>query len=374
MNDKKINILFVTYSIDVGGLEMVVLNLIKKLDKDKFQPFVCTFKKKCDLEQEFIENGIKVYVIEKKEGIDWALPIKIGRLIRRLKIRLVHTHNVSPWLYVGVAKIMAPAVKLVHTEHSKLPLKKKALIMAERLLSLFSFVIADSRDVESFLIDVVKISKEKLRVVYNGIDCERFDKKVDVIRKKEELDIAPEEKLVGVVARLVPVKNHAGLLRAFKFVISKIPNVTLLIIGDGFLKNELEVLRDELKIEDKVRFLGNRADIPELLSILDLFVLFSMSEGFSIALLEAMAARCAIVTTNVGGNVELIEDNTNGVFVPAGDENKLFEAMGKLLVSKELTGKLGREARAMIETNFGIEKMVLEYTKAYCQILKVGSK
>jgi glycosyltransferase involved in cell wall biosynthesis len=170
---------------------------------------------------------------------------------------------------------------------------------------------------------------------------------------------------VGIVARLSPEKDHALVFRAFEKVLGAVKNIRLLVIGDGAERANLEKLARQLRIDHKVTFTGFRKDIPDLLALLDLFVLCSRTEGMPLTLLEAMAAGKAIVCTSVGGIPGILESEVNGLLIPPEDEAGLAAALRKLIQDRSLAIRLGKQARRDAEQKYSIEKMVGDYETLY---------
>jgi glycosyltransferase involved in cell wall biosynthesis len=210
-------------------------------------------------------------------------------------------------------------------------------------------------------------TRARLLAVPNGIRIDRFAEASASTRARlaSTLDLGADARVAGTVGRLDPVKDQAMLLRAFSRVHEVLPRAALLLIGDGALRGELETLAGSLGIGARVRFLGDRDDVPDLLGGLDLFVLPSRSEGYSIALLEACASGLPIVATDVGGNREIVEDRCNGRLVPAGDERAFAEAMRELLDDPVRASRLGRAGREWAKAQASLQAMAERYQRLY---------
>jgi len=204
-----------------------------------------------------------------------------------------------------------------------------------------------------------------VQFIPNGIDGSFYQDPPPRSELLNELGLNESIKLVGIVARLDPIKNHALLINAMKIVHERIPEARLIVVGDGPLRGELEQLTSELDLKDVVIFIGERSDVPRILSGLDLFVLSSLSEGMSITLVEAMAAGLPIVVTDVGGNPLLITSGDNGLLVPSNDCKAMNDEITRLLNDRVLSKRLGSEARDRFNAKFTLHKMIEKHREIY---------
>lgn len=367
-------IMHITTSLNVGGLETFLLELLRLTNRECFSPYVCTMTSGGQLVGEFEELGIPISVLSQRAGLDYAMPFRMASLLRRQQIDLVHTHNVSPWLYGLIAAKMARVHHLVHTEHSNVPELQKKLYRVEKFLSYGTdFIIADSTVVNVHLIKAQGIAPERVKTIYNGIDEQKYGGRSKRAKTRSELGIGPEENVIGTVGRLVPIKNHAGLLKAFSKVQREFCNVKLLIVGDGELRASLESQAQILELDHRVLFLGSRRDVPRLLQAMDVFVLSSFSEGLPISLLEAMASGLPIVATDVGGNREVIGDDEAGVLVPADSDEHLAAGIRMFLARPELRREKGCAAQQRVRERFSLRKTVRRYEEIYHNLFSGGT-
>lgn len=359
----KINILHVTLSLDIGGLEVLLVELLQKIDKNKYSLSVCALQKEGQLKGELERQGIPVYSIPKKEGIDYFLPFKLKALIKQIKADIVHTHNSTPWIYSAAAvSLLNSNTRLIHTKHSNLGADKTRLQNVERFASkVTKHIIADSQSVMDFMVQKQNIAQNKIKLIYNGIDIDKY--KLPIPPKQDNI------KRIGIVARLVPVKDHKSLLDGFKLLSQRLPDVELVIIGDGTLKSELTAQAAQLQVDSRVKFLGSRRDIPELLSQLDIFVLCSIDEGMPISLLEAMAAGLPVVATKVGGIREIVVENKTGLLIQPQNPQALADAIYKILTDSPLARSMSQEAVRIVAERFSIKKMTEGYTSLYENLL-----
>jgi len=367
-NGKKrpIRIMHIVFSLGMGGLENLVLNLLKSLDTSRYTPFICSLTDGGQLTKEFSKCGIKVFSMGKKSGVDYALHFRLAKLLRQQKIDLVHTHNNAPFYYGTIAAKIARIPVIIHTEHRESDRRGKKIVLMSKLLSRgINTIVADCQNVVDFLCNVRGISNAKIRIIFNGIDINKYTNSLDVLKKKQELGIDKDSLIIGNVARLVPMKDHMNLLEAFHSINKSLPNTKLVIVGDGKLRKDLEKRAEELNLDGSVIFLGIRTDIPEILNVFDVFVLSSESEGLSLSLLEAMAASKPVVATNVGGNSEVIDDGATGLLVPPKNSKGLADALIKILSNKELSNSIGIAGQRKVKERFSLEFMTKEYEELY---------
>jgi glycosyltransferase involved in cell wall biosynthesis len=223
------------------------------------------------------------------------------------------------------------------------------------------------------LLEELRGGDKKVSLIPNGIDLSPVDGKSDFIRRKEQLGFPLNGPLVGAVGNIKPVKGYDVLIDAALHVIREEPGASILIIGGTYQYEdhfkELKALVRERNLQGKVYFLGKRNDVREILPLLDVYVLPSRSEGTSIALLEAMASKRAIVATKVGGTTEVIEDSRTGLLVPPDNPAALGKAIIQLLQNKSFAVTLGENARKRAEKEFSVGTMVERYLCLYNEIL-----
>jgi sugar transferase (PEP-CTERM/EpsH1 system associated) len=361
----KKHVAHIVLSLQIGGLEELVLNLVRKMDPSRYRLSVVVLREDGPLSLEMERLGITVHRLHGAEGFSVPLIRRLAALLREHRIDAVHTHDLGPFIYGGVASVRNFSRNVFHTEHSYLAQNSRRLREFERALGYYArVIIADSRDVAQMLIERQKIPARKVVTILNGIDLDRFDQ-LDARAIRQELGIKSEAFVVGTVGRLVPVKNQALLIRAFAQFASD-GTAELIIVGDGSERAELESLATGLGVRERVHFTGARRDIPAILAGLDLFVLPSFSEGLSLTLLEAMAALCPVIATRVGGNPEVISDGQNGLLVASNDVAQLTGAMQRMNGSDPAWREsLAASGRRTVEEKFSLESMVKAYGELY---------
>lgn len=225
-------------------------------------------------------------------------------------------------------------------------------------------VIAICRSIQSVLVEG-GVNPDRIRVVYEGVELDWFDH-----LEKPPFERGLDEVLIGIVAHMSEEKGHADLLEAASLLVSRFPEARYVLIGDGALRGELERQCRDLRLAEFVQFTGFREDSEALMKHLDVFCLPSRSEGFSSALLAAMANRLPSVVTRVGGNRELVSDGETGILVPPSDPPELAEALWQLLESRQLRHRMGQAARIRVEENFTLEKKIAQTEAVYQSFLQ----
>lgn len=359
-----VKVLHLIQGLEVGGLEYMVVNLIKGLNRGRFVSSVCCFDTLGALADDL--DGVEVRLLKRKQGVDYSYPLRLAALIRREGAQVLHLHNPTAFFYGALAGAIARVPWIVYTEHARDVRPNIKIRLADRLLACFTDrVVAVAGHVKKNLVEYQWFDPAKVSIIYNGIDSGKFTGGRDGGSVRLSLGIGQRAPVVGIVARLDPIKNHACLLRAFAKVREGFPDAVLLVIGDGPLRGELEGQAEAAGLGGSVRFLGTRSDVESLLQCLDVFVLSSVSEGLPLTVLEAMAAARPVVATRVGGIPEAVEDGLEGLLVPPDDEGALAAAIGKMLSDREGAAEMGRAARRKFEKSFSLEMMIKRYEEVY---------
>lgn len=358
--------------LEVGGLEMMVVSLVEGLDRARYTPIVCCYDTAGTLTQRLAALGIEWHLLPRRPGVDLGYIFKLARLFRSIRADIVHLHNPTAFFYGALAGRLAGVRGVIYTEHGRDFSASYKVRWANRLLSrLVDRIVVVADFGRRYLVEKEGVAPGKIVTVRNGIDAAPFGNP-NPRAVRDRLEIGVDVPLVGIVARLAPIKNHELLIRAMRQVADAVPRAQLLVIGDGSCRAALEALVALLHLGDRVRFLGERSDVPDLLQALDVFVLCSHSEGLSLTLVEACAAGRAIVATDVGGNGEVVERGVNGLLVPSNDEAALAQALIELLKDPERRARMGQQGRARFEREFTLAGMVRAYEDLYRNCARRG--
>jgi len=289
----------------------------------------------------------------------------ICKLVKREKPAIVHTHTYKAGILGCWAAKMAGVPIIIHTPHGHIffghfsPLVTNFFMMIEKLTAgIVDRMVALTEGERRDYIACSVANPEKMVTIHSGVNMDRFMKvKVNTERKKRSLGLNPEAPVVGAVGWLLPIKGPLYLLRAMGEIWQNHPDIHLVYVGKGDLEEDVKREASRTGVSDKVKFLGWRDDIPEIMQVLDIFVLPSLNEGMGRVLVEAMASGKPIVASNVGGIPDLVKDGQNGFLVGPGDVNGLSLAMKKLIADEELRVKMGAKGRAMAQS-YGVEEMI----------------
>ena len=357
---EKVKIVHIINSFELGGAEKLVLNLCRLLPQEQFEIAICSVIGSGPLINDFEKLGIKVLVFKKKTKIGLAVIWQIYKFLKEYKPQIVHTHLFAADFWGKLAAILARVPVIITTEHSvnleEGYLKKKVKL----LLSYFTAqIIAVSEAVKDHYIQEVKIKANKIKVIHNGVDLQRF-----AFRGYQPIDLNNTIKAV-VVARLEEVKGHRYLIAAMPQIIQKYPNFTLNVVGGGSLGKDLSEQAKQLKIEEKVIFWGMQFKPEEILPQMDLFILPSLWEGLGIVLLEAQAVGLPVLSSSIPGTKEVVIDGQTGLLFAIKSPEAISQCVERLLSNPDLAKKLVDNAHQQVQAKFSLEKMAASYIDLY---------
>lgn len=355
-------VLHIVISLETGGLERFVLDLIDVNNSQLDQIVVC-LERKGDLTTPF-----ETLSIDMPPGLQLSAAVKLARIARDHEVSLIHTHNEKAQFYGALAGLLA-WVPVVHTKHGKNSTDWRSILRNNLAARLCKKIVAVSCDAAEQCVKTEMVPVAKVMTILNGVDTMRYSRFIDQVESRRLLGYNPDVPIIGVVARLALVKDHAALLAACRLIKNDAHEFRLLVVGDGPLRGELEALAVSLGLEDEVTFTGSRSDVPELMQAMDVFVLSSRSEGISLTLIEAMACELPIVATSVGGNPEVVMAGETGFLVPSNDPAALAAKIIQLLKSPEMRQKLGIQGRRRAEREFSLSRATAQYANLYHSIL-----
>lgn len=364
-----IRVVHTVLSLDVGGLERMVLDLVREGTRLGQQVSVACLERRGTLAPAVEAMGARVVCVDKPAGLR---PGAIGRLamaFRELRPDVVHTHQVGALAYAGPAAL-AVGGPVVHTEHGKHYASRARTRLLGRLAGRFvARFLCVSSDIAAEAEACRIVPRRKIGVVANGVDTARFATRSGRESTRAELGIAPEAIVVGTVGRLNEVKRQDRLIRAFARVHATSPTARLLLVGDGVLMADLRRLAADLNIESGVHFAGYQTEPERFLGAMDLFALTSRSEGMPLAILEAWAAGVPVVASRVGGIPEMIADGQTGLLFDPEDENALVASIHRLIADGGLRDAIVAAGRALVVEKYDVRVMAANYERHYRELL-----
>jgi glycosyltransferase involved in cell wall biosynthesis len=365
-------ILHLISSRGLYGAERVALDLCKSLKRYGCESIIGVIRNShnphLEVADEARKNGIDTVIFPCKAQLDINLIFRIRKYASKNQINLMHCHGYKSNFYGLFAS--PRNIPIVATNHNWLAShwRLRAYRRFDSLLvRYFTRIIAVSDGVRKEMLRY-GVPKEKVRIIDNGIDLTRFADTISPEVIREEFGIKKGVKVIGTVGNLGAEKGHVYLLQAAKGIVNNVESVKFFVVGDGPLRACLENEATQLGIRDNVIFTGFRTDIPNLLSTMDIFVLPSVIEGLPMVLLEAMAAKKAVVATRVGA-IPKVVDNGNGILVEPKDAAGLQKAIVSLLTNEEKRRKCASAGYETVRTRFSSERMSLEYIALYNELL-----
>ncbi len=370
MNERKINIFYLIATLDIGGAERQLVELVKRIDKKKFNPVVCCLTRGGPLEKELKDAKIKYFILGKKFKFDFSVIFNLIPILKQENIQILHTWMFTSNAFGRVAGIIAKIPIIIAEEQCVDIWKNKFHLFIDKTLSYFTDkIICVSEGVKNFYYQRAYIPLDKMITIYNGIKI--YDNvNIDTGKKKEEFGIIANDKVITTVGRLAPQKGIEYLLYAVPILLESLPKTKFLIVGEGAERNKLENLARKLNISKNVIFTGLRNDIKEILAVTDVFVLPSLFEGFPNVIMEAMLAGKPVVATEIPGIDELAVNGKTGFLVPPKDVNSLASAIIALLKNPKEGKKMGIKGRQRIEKYFSINETVRETEELYKVLIK----
>ena len=372
----------VLHTIDTtgpGGAETVYVDLVARLDPARFTSVTTSpvphagitrpgVSERGWLHDALRRHGHQPLALTTRSTIDWRYVARLVRLVRQHRAEVIHAHLLTSSVYAGIAGRLC-GVPVIATFHGESDAQRGDPRRAAKLRAVglgASRVVFVSEYLRRSLLADAPIPASKTTVIYNGIDVGAFAPGLDRAARAE-LGVPDDAFLVGAVGNVRTAKAYEVLLRAIAQLAARAPHVHAAIVGDleDAETARLLALRAELGLEHRVRFLGFRSDVPRLLRAFDAYALTSSSEGFSIALVQAMAAGRPVVATRSGGPVEILDHGRTGVLVGCNAPAEVAAALQGFIDAPEAAAALGQAARTAAAERFSVDATVRTYESLY---------
>jgi glycosyltransferase involved in cell wall biosynthesis len=369
----KCHILFVIDNLQFGGGERVFAQVISRLPQNRYEILLSAHPNE-QLPQA-VRPRVEFFPLDFSKRHSFSLIPRLSEIIKRNDIKIVHGQGARAEFYARLASRLAGNSKYVSTIAMPVegfdvgPFRKRIYTLFDRLSERFVdrfLVVSDA--LREAMIRGHGIPAEKVTRIYNGIEVEHYSpQEENGLREgiRREFNVGEDTIVIGAIGRLVWQKGFDYLISALPELLKRLPRTKILLVGDGPLRGELEVLAEKLKVEEHLIFTGFRSDIRDILSAIDVLVVPSLLEGFPMITLEGMAMAKPIIATRIDGVTEQIVDGVSGILIPSRDPDAIAQAVVRLSTEKELAQILGSEGRRRVENEFTVEKMVSETEKVY---------
>jgi glycosyltransferase involved in cell wall biosynthesis len=372
---RPVRILEVINDATIGGGQQHVLSLVEGLDKTIFDVSVAC-RENGPLVDDLRSRGIVVYPIDMRKGVIHPPLFQLSRLLRRNQIEIMHAHGgvAGFWGRLSAAWAGTPTrvytLHGIHFLHYSNPVKRALFVALERFLarSTDRIICVAESDCRAGLKRKL-FSTDQSVVIRNGINLGPPEDSGDVRQRRAVLGFPADAPIIGTVGRLHRQKGQWILIEATREIMRVIPNVNVLLVGNGPLRKQLEKQSKSLGLDSAVHFVGARSDAIDIIPIFDVFVLPSLWEGLPYSLLEALALGRPVVASAVDGIPEVVVHGESGLLVSPGDSRELAEAVIKLLTDKAYADTLGRKGREVVLEGYRLDRMVRETSELYLTLL-----
>jgi len=366
-----LRVLHILNRLATGGTENIVLRLVGGLNGEIFEHRLAALR---GMDPAFNGNALPGGTLlldgKKDSGFEFLI-LRLAGVMRAYRPHIVHSRNWGAIEAIPAARLAGVPVA-IHSEHgyeldmlAGLPMRRR--IFRRAAYGMADAVFAVTQELRDYHARQAWVSPERIRVLYNGVDTERFRPRADMrvlLRKKFEL---PEHRfIVGTVGRTVAIKDHPTFLRAIEIIVRDGVDAHALLVGSGpELQRNQQIAADSSVLAGRVTFIGDCDQVPDLLNAMDAFALTSISEGMSNTLLEAMATGLPVIATDVGGNPEVIVEGSSGWLFQPHDAESLAARLTLLATQENLRRQTGAAARERVVERFSLERMLEEYTQLY---------
>ena len=365
-------VLHVLHRMGIGGAEVLVDQMVRNM-ADRYSFIVACLDEVGTLGESLLHDGVRVADLGRASGIDRGCIKRLHKLVADASVNLVHAHQYTPFFYSVAARGLVGRVPIVFTEHGRhFPDKPRwKRVLFNRLTTRKCDQIVGVGDaVKIALVKNEGFREPQVKVIYNGVAAEGIEEtRVDRAGVRRELRIPQDAQIIIHVARLDYLKDHRTAVRAFARVAKNVPNVFMIIVGNGPEQAGITEEIQSLDCENRIRMIGERQDVPRLLKASDVMLLSSISEGIPLTIIEGMLAGLPVVSTAVGGVPELIEDRQQGFLVPLGEVQLMSCRLEQLLRSSSLRQEMGVAARWRAQNVFDERTMHCQYDALYRKLL-----
>lgn len=348
-------VLLLARELNLGGSERQLCEMVRGLDRDRFVVHTGCFRRGGIRASEIEADGIPLAEFPlrsfRSPSDVWSSVLALRRYVQQHRIRVVHAFDAPTNVFVSIAACFLGQTAVLTSQRSHRQRRTLATRASLRLADrLTDGVVVNCESVRAELVSAERVPPRRIHLCYNGVDARRFRR--TVLARSDVLP--PHALVIGTVCAFRPEKGLSTLLRAFAACCASNPNLVLVMVGDGQERDDLQRQARERGIGSRCVFQPAASDVVPWLSRIDIFVLPSLFEAFSNALMEAMACECACIASRVGGNPELVHHEETGLLFEKDDVRSLVGQLERLVADPDLRQRLGQQAAAMIGSKFSL--------------------
>jgi glycosyltransferase involved in cell wall biosynthesis len=366
-----LRLLQIVDSLQPGGMENILVQLVSRLDPDRFSVEICCLTQTGPFEKRLPEH-VKVSVLSKHPGFQWSTVAALRAVVQRGRFDVMHSHHLGGLIYSSLATLLPHRPRIVHSEHSlwdteELSPKRRwqRKLLYRRASAVFTVSHQQINQMKS-----VGLGHRRLFTILNGVDSERFTSCADKKKLRSQLGLEPEARWVGMVARFGALKRHYDLIEAFDIAAASSPDLRLLLVGDGGPEKERALARfGASAYKNRIYWAGFQQDPVPWYQAMDALVVSSANEGMPNAVLEGMACGLPLVANDVCGVSEIARDGEHGWISDLGTVDLLAQALGLVATrSSEQLETIGLEARSHVQRHFSLNAMVGAYDTLFTSL------
>ena len=370
-------IVHLTYSLDFGGLETLLVERINRMPAHAYRHAVVALTRYTEFSRKIAKPDVGVYALNKRPGLSWSTHADLFKLLRRLRPAILHTYNLAAIEYAPAAMLAGVPVRIngLHGRDAGDPEGRnpKHNLLRRLMLPFYDYCYANSADMLAWNREVIGVPEHKSCLLSNGIDAERFRPLAEG-EERPDFGFGPGCRVIGTVGRVTDVKDHSTLIDAFALLRARLPEeastLRLAIVGEGSLLPALREKVRALGLDGLVWLPGARYDVPEILRGFDIYAISSIAEGTPGSVLEAMASGLPAVGTRVGGVPEVIADGVTGQVVPPRDPAAMADALARYVRAPAMAQAHGAAGRARVMSHYSMPAMVAGYQALYDSLLE----
>jgi len=366
-------IFYLIGQLGIGGAERQLVHLVTQLDRSRFEPIVCSLSADTALAQDLHAAGVDPVVLPKRMSPDITRLWRVVQVVRRHRPSLIHSYLFVANTWARTTGLLC-RLPVIVSERSVQERGNRFHALIDRMLApATTLMVANSHAGGNLAVRSGRITRDRLAVVHNGISVAAFSGRSLGEGVRSEFGFGSREPVIGIVGRLAEEKGHRMFFDAMALVARALPDVRILCVGDGPLRDSLHERVRQLGLHDRTIFTGLRSDIPAIMSALTLLVLSSLREACPNVVMEAMAAGRPVVATRVGDLEELVVHDKTGFLVPPANPDLLARRVLSLLRDRSMAERMGQCAKARVERYFTLERMVTATQNLYSKLLSPGT-